>query len=403
MPYRPDRRLISVEEARAILSVHGEPVTRVERVAVDAADQRVLARHLVAPHDVPRFSRSMMDGYAVRAAETAGATREQPVTLRLVDSIYSGHAPAAPLVAGACAGIATGAPMPAGADAVVMVEHTARTDGGVSVFQSVVPRQNVGRAGSDLVAGEIAVAEGTVLSPARLGVVAALGLEDVDVYHRPRVAILSTGDEIVAPGGALGPAQIFDSNTTALSAAVRLHGGEPIVAPRVGDDLGALAAAFERCLAEDLVLFSGGTSVGERDYLLEIIAAAGTVHFEGLRLKPGKPTVFATVAGRPVFGMPGNPVSCLTNAYLLVAPLLRRLAHLPAPTERTVLARLAGVVESPAGRHQIYPVRVDGASAVPVFKGSGEITSLAHADGYFEIPADVETVEAGTVVEVTLF
>jgi len=403
MPYRPDRRLISVEQARAILNVFGEPVSRVERLALDAADQRVLARNLLAAHDVPSFARSMMDGYAVRAADTACATREQPAMLHLVEAIYSGHAPAAQVVAGACAGIATGAPMPAGADAVVMIEHTARANDDVSVFQGVAPRQNVGRAGSDLVAGEIALAEGTVLSPARLGVVAALGLEDVDVYQRPRVAILSTGDEIVAPGGSLGPAQIFDSNTAALSAAIRLHGGEPVVAPRVGDDRTALAAAFERCLDEDLVLFSGGTSVGERDYLLEIIAAAGTVHFEGLRLKPGKPTVFATVAGRPVFGMPGNPVSCLTNAYLLVAPLVRRMAHLPAATVRTVLARLAREVKSPAGRHQIYPVRVDGAAAVPVFKGSGEITSLAHADGYFEIPADVESVDAGTVVEVTLF
>ena len=191
--------------------------------------------------------------------------------------------------------------------------------------------------------------------------------------------------------------------TAALAAAVRRHGGEPIVAARVGDDREALTRAFEACLAQDLVLFSGGTSVGERDYLLEIIAAAGAVHFEGLQLKPGKPTVFATVAGRPVFGMPGNPVSCLTNAYLLVAPLLRRMAHLPPAVERVVVARLATEVSSPAGRHQIYPVRVDGTTAVPVFKGSGEITSLAHSDGYFEIPAEVESVEAGTVVEVTLF
>ncbi len=165
------------------------------------------------------------------------------------------------------------------------------------------------------------------------------------------------------------------------------------MAPRVGDDREALTAAFARCLDEDVVLFSGGTSVGERDFLLEIIAAAGTVHFEGLRLKPGKPTVFATVAGRPVFGMPGNPVSCLTNAYLLVAPLIRRMARLPPAIERVVLARLASEVESAAGRHQIYPVRIDGAEAIPVFKGSGEITSLAHADGYFEIPADVESVD----------
>lgn len=403
MAYRPGRQLTSVEEARAILSAHGEPVMRVERVALDAADQRVLSRDLVVANAVPRFARSMMDGYAVRAADTAGATREHPVTLRLVETIYTGRAPTAQVAAGTCAGIATGAPIPAGADAVVMIEHTAREGAPVLVLQAVGPGQHVGRAGSDLVAGEIALAEGTVLSPARLGVVAALGFEEVDVYQRPRVAILSTGDEIVAPGGSLGPAQIFDSNTAALSAAIRLHGGEPVVAPRVGDDRKALTAAFKRCLDQDIVLFSGGTSVGERDYLLEIIAEAGTVHFEGLRLKPGKPTVFATVAGRPVFGMPGNPVSCLTNAYLLVAPLLRRMAHLTPATERVVRARLSSEVESPAGRHQIYPVRVDGDAAIPVFKGSGEITSLAHADGYFEIPADVESVDAGTVVEVTLF
>ncbi len=403
MPYRAGRQLISVEQALAILSVHGEPVMRVERVALEAADQRVLASHLVASHDVPRFARSMMDGYAVRAAETAGATPGQPVTLRLIESIYTGRAPSAAVVAGSCAGIATGAPMPDGADAVVMIEHTARAGDEVSVVQAVAPRQHVGRAGSDLVAGQIAVAAGTVLSPARLGVVAALGLPEVDVFQRPRVAILSTGDEIVAPGGSLGPAQIFDSNTAALASAIRLHGGEPVAAPRVGDDRTALTTAFERCLDADVVLFSGGTSVGERDFLLEIIAEAGVVHFEGLRLKPGKPTVFATVAGRPVFGMPGNPVSCLTNAYLLVAPLLRRMAHLPPALDRLVLASLAAAVESPAGRHQIYPVRLDGAAAIPVFKGSGEITSLAHADGYFEIPADIETVAAGTVVQVTLF
>jgi molybdopterin molybdotransferase len=403
MPYHPGRQLATVENARAMLSVHGEPVMRVERVAIESADQRVLARDLVASHDVPPFARSMMDGYAVRAADTAGATREQPVRLRLVETIYTGRAPTESVVAGTCAGIATGAPLPRGADAVVMVEHTASEGPSVLVLQPVAPRQHVGRAGSDLVAGEIAVAEGTMLSPARLGVVAALGLDAVEVYQRPRVAILSTGDEIVAPGGSLGPAQIFDSNTSALAAAIRLHGGEPVVAPRVGDDRVALTEAFTRCLSEDMVLFSGGTSVGDRDFLLEIIAAAGVVHFEGLRLKPGKPTVFATVAGRPVFGMPGNPVSCLTNAYLLVAPVLRRMAHLPPATERIVFARLANDVESPAGRHQIYPVRLEGAAAIPVFKGSGEITSLAHADGYFEIPADVERVGAETVVEVTLF
>ena len=403
MAYRPDRRLIDVREARVILASHGEPVTRVERVAAGQAAGRVLAADLVATDAVPPFARAMMDGYAVCAADVAEASRERPIVLGLRETIYTGRAATTTVGPGECAGIATGAPVPDGADAVVMVEHSSRNGDAVSVFQPVSPGQHVGPAGSDLAPGELALATGSFLSPARLGVIAALGLTEIEVYQRPRVAILSTGDEIVAPGGRLGPAQIFDSNTAALAAAVRLHGGEPVVAPRVGDDRAQLERAFERCLGEDLVLFSGGTSVGERDFLLEVIAAAGTVHFEGLRLKPGKPTVFASVAGRPVFGMPGNPVSCLTNAYLFVAPLLRRMARLPAAPERRVRARLAGAVGSPAGRHQIYPVRLEGTDAVPVFKGSGEITSLAWADGYFEIAADVESVEAGTWVDVTLF
>lgn len=403
MPYRPGRRLLGVADAQAILASHGQPVARAETLPLDAADGRVLAADLVAPDDVPPFARSMMDGYAVRASDTTDAAPGRQARLRVLETVFTGHAPTTRVTAGACTGIATGAPLPVGADAVVMVEQTAREGEDVLIGQPVWPGQNVSRAGSDLAAGEVALRRGEVLSPARLGVVAALGLDRVDVVSRPVVAILSTGDEIVAPGGTLGPAQIFDSNTTALSAAVRLHGGQPVVAPRVGDDPQALSDAFRACLDADLVLFSGGTSVGERDYLLEIIQKAGTVHFEGLLLKPGKPTVFATVAGRPVFGMPGNPVSCLTNMYLLVAPMLRRMALLPPAHVRTVQARLAGAVESPAGRHQIYPVRIEGAVAVPVFKSSGEITSLARADGYFEIAAEVEAVEAGTLVEVTLF
>ena len=403
MAYRPGRTLISVADARTRLAVHGDPIGRVERVPLDDADGRVLAEDLAAGRDVPPFPRALMDGYAVRAADTAGASAERPVTLRLLETIYTGRPPSAVIDTGTCAGIATGAPMPDGADAVVMVEQTTAEGPAIRIRQSVAPRQNVGRAGSDLVAGEVALREGTLLTPARVGVIAALGQADVRVYARPRVAILSTGDEIVAPGGRLGPAQIFDSNTTALAAAVRRHGGEPVVAPRVGDDRAALTRAFDACLDEDLVLFSGGTSVGERDFLLEIIEGAGAVVFEGLKLKPGRPTVFAMARGCPVFGMPGNPVSCLTNAYLLVAPMLRRMARLPPATERTVLARLTEPVNSPAGRHQIYPVRLEGSGAIPVFKGSGEITSLAHADGYVEIPEDVSTLDAGTVVAVTLF
>jgi molybdopterin molybdotransferase len=403
MGYRPDRKTIPIDEARAILAVHGEPVTRTERVAVADASGRVLAHALIANRDVPPFARAAMDGYAVRAADTSGASRDHGIELRIGETVYSGMTPSRPIEAGACAAIATGAPIPDGADAVVMIEHTRRDGDRVRIFEAVQPRLHIGRAGSDVVAGEIALAEETVLTPARLAVASALGVTAIDVYVQPRVAILSTGDEIVAPGGQLRGGQIFDANTTALAAAVTAHGGQPVMAPRTRDDREALTRAFDACLQEDLVLFSGGSSVGERDFALEILAARGTIHFEGLQLKPGKPTIFANVNDVPVFGLPGNPVSCLTNMYLFVGPMLCRMAHLPPPVQRVVTARLSDAVTSPAGRHQVYPVRLEGEEAVPVFKTSGEITSLARADGFFEIAADVERVEADTIVQVVLF
>jgi molybdopterin molybdotransferase len=403
MAHRPDRRAIPIDEARAILAVHGEPVMRTERVSVTSAAGRVLARQVIADRDVPTFARAAMDGFAVRAADTSAASHEHAIRLRIVDTIFSGMAPTHAVAAGTCAAIATGAPIPPGADAIVMVESTRRDADFAVIFEEVKPRQHVGRAGSDLVAGEIALDVETVLNPARLGVASALGVTELEVFARPRVAILSTGDEIVAPGKRPGPSQIFDANTTALEAAVVAHGGEAIIAPRTRDDRSELARAFDACLREDLVLFSGGSSVGERDYALEVLGERGRIHFEGLQLKPGKPTIFADAKGVPVFGLPGNPVSCLTNMYLFVAPMLRRMAHLPPPIERVVTACLTDGVTSPAGRHQVYPVRVEGENAIPVFKTSGEITSLARADGFFEITADVEAVPAGTVVNVVLF
>lgn len=403
MPYRADRSAVSIDTARAILAVHGEPLTRIERVALDAAAGRVAAQNIYASIDVPPFSRAAMDGYAVKAADTITATHGAPARLTLVESIFTGAVPTRTLQSGECAAIATGAPMPAGADSVVMLERSKVHGSTVMLLETARPGQHVGVAGGDLVAGELAIAEGTVLSPARIGVAAALGLADLDVFARPRVAILSTGDEIVAPGDRLGPGQIFDANSASLAAAVTAHGGEPVLQPRVRDDREALTTAFSAALGEQMVLFCGGSSVGERDYSLEILGALGTVLFEGLLLKPGKPTIFAIVNGVPVFGLPGNPVSCLTNAYLFVAPMLRRMAHLPPPYERVVAATLSQDVSSPPGRHQVYPVRLEGDTAVPVFKSSGEITSLASADGFFQIPADVEHVDAGTRVHVVLF
>jgi molybdopterin molybdotransferase len=403
MAYRLDRSLTPVADALALLDREGRAVDRVERVMLDEALDRVLAARLVAPSDVPPFARAAMDGYAVVASDTSSATPDRPVRLPVLETVYTGSVPTRDIRSGVCAGIATGAPLPAGADAVVPVEDTERDGDAVSIRRAMMPGQHLAARGSDLRAGEVALDAGTLLTSSRLGVLAAMGQTEADVYARPRVAILSTGDEIVAPGEPLGPGQIYDVNTTTLEAAIRSNGGHTIIAPRTRDDRDALRAAFLACLHADLVLFTGGSSVGERDYVLEIIEQLGDIKFQGLALKPGKPTVFAIVRGTPVFGMPGNPTSCLTNAYLLVVPMLRRMARLPPPIRRSIKVPLASDVASAPARHQIYPVRVEEDRAVPVFKSSGEITSLARADGYFEIPAEVERVAAGTMVTVVLF
>ncbi len=223
------------------------------------------------------------------------------------------------------------------------------------------------------------------------------------MYARPRVAVLSTGNEVIDPGTALAPGQIYDVNRFTLAAVIAANGGVAEPHPPVPDTLEALTAALDACAGADMIVFSGGSSVGERDLIVDVIAARGELILHGIAVKPGKPTAFAMVGGTPFFGMPGNPTSCLSNAYILFVPFLRATARLPRYRPHTVQVPLGTRIVSPAGRHQFYTVRLREGSAYPAFKGSGEITSLSQADGYIEIPADQSTVEAGTVVQVTLF
>ena len=226
---------------------------------------------------------------------------------------------------------------------------------------------------------------------------------DVEVYARPRIAILSTGNEIVEPGQPLGPGQIYDINRFTLTAITEAHGGIAVALPTAADTLDALSAAIDAALAEDVLVFSGGSSVGERDLILDVLLKRGEVLFHGVAVKPGKPTVFGQVGGKPVIGMPGYPTSCLSNGYMLLVPMLRRMARLPAHRAQTTRVPLARRIVSTTGRHQFYTVRIADGTAMPAFKASGDITSMAHADGYIEIPAHVDIVEAGEIVDVKLF
>jgi molybdenum cofactor synthesis domain-containing protein len=364
-----------------------------------------VAAPVLAAMDVPPFDRAAMDGYAVRAEDTFGAGRHDPKILRAIEKVYTGQVPTKSIGAGECVEIATGAPIPEGADAVVMVEETDRPAGSdvVCVFTPVYPRQNVGRRAADIASGQAVLHRGDVLLPSRLGALAAIGAMDVEVYARPRIAILSTGNEIVDPGRPLGPGQIYDINTFTLSAIIEAHGGVPNVLPTAEDTIDALSRAIDAALAEDVLVFSGGSSVGERDLIMDVLVKRGEVLFHGVAVKPGKPTVLGRVDGKPVVGMPGYPTSCLSNGYMLLVPMLRRMARLPDYAPQVVRLPLARRIVSTTGRHQFYTVKIVDGSAVPAFKASGDITSMAHADGYLEIPPQVDIVEAGETVDVKLF
>jgi molybdenum cofactor synthesis domain-containing protein len=401
---RPFSHTIPLGEARAILDAAARPLTRVERVELAGLSLRVLAEDVTAGADVPPFARAMMDGYAVRAADTDGASRATPRHLALAGRVFTGEVFAGSVAAGTCVEIATGAPLPAGADAVVMVEDTQPGDTGqIAVAAAVVAGQHVGRAGADIARGATVLRAGDWLLPGRVGVLAAVGRTAAAVVARPRVAIVSTGNEVVAPGQRLGPGQIYDINRHTLAALIARHGGEPVPLDVAGDTLEALDQAVDDAGRCDVIVFSGGSSVGDRDLVLDVLRRRGTIAFHGIATRPGKPTAFGQVNGVPVFGMPGNPTSCLTNAYVLLAPFLRRVAGLPPERPHIVRAPLTRRIASAAGRHQFYTVRLAEGGVEPAFKASGDITSMAHADGYLEIAADVTAVEAGTMVDVVLF
>jgi molybdopterin molybdotransferase len=400
---KPIKETIPLEEARQLIAEACRPIDRVERIRLIDASGRVAAADVQSTRDVPPFSRAGMDGYAVKAEDTFGASRYEPRTLRVIDKVYTGEVPTTCVEGGTAIEIATGAPMPQGADAVVMVEETEKAGDSVRVLTPVYPRQNVGRQGADILVGQTVIRRGDVLNPSRIGALAALGVGDVEVFAKPTVAILSTGNEIADPGQELKPGQIYDINKFTLSTIIQEHGGVPTPFSTAQDTIEALESAIDACSACDVLVFSGGSSVGERDLILDVIRRKGDIVFHGIAVKPGKPTVFGTIGGKPMFGMPGYPTSCLSNAYMLLVPALRALARLP-PRHTAILPLPVGQrIVSTTGRHQFYTVKIVDGQAMPAFKASGDITSMSQADGYIEIPAQTDIVEKGETVDIRLF
>jgi len=400
---RPLKSLISLDEAIRIAMDVGRPMMRKETVPILDALRRVAASDVRSTIDVPLADRAAMDGYAVLARDTSHARKSEPVALRWNETLYADGVPRKRVTPGRCTEVATGSTLPRGADAVVKVEDTDRERDLVSVRAAVRPGENVSRRGEDIERGSTVVREGEMLTPAKVGALAAIGLARAHVYAKPRVSILVSGDEVVPPGKPIRAGQVYDINSNTIASVVLENGGEPILFGRVSDRLEALRAAVRKAIVHDLLVVSGGSSVGEKDLLIDVVGSMGDVLFHGIAVKPGKPTILGRVDGKAVLGMPGNPTSCLSNGYVILAPMLRRMARLPTRQEKVVEVPLAERVVSTIGRVKFHTVRIVDGEAVPAFKESSAITSMAHADGYIEIPANVDLVEKGEVVRVVLF
>jgi putative molybdopterin biosynthesis protein len=395
---------------RSFRAALGELAPRTELIALADALGRVLAADVASPVDVPGFDRANVDGFAVRAQDTFGASEFAPRKLQLVaERIAMGAAPSASVGPGQAMAIPTGGVVPRGADAVLMVEHTALADGALVVSKALTPGRNISFAGTDVAQGEIVLRAREILTSRETGVLAAMGIARVPVVARPRVAILSTGDEIIAPGAAMAVGKIYDSNATIVGDAVREQGGTVIPLGIVGDDLEAVKAALARGLAAaDVVLLSGGTSKGPGDLnvrALEAILGPSAIVVHGVALKPGKPICLAVAGGKPVVVLPGFPASAIFTFHEFVAPVLRKLAGRDEQAVASVAARVPYAISSEIGRTEYVLVRLvedDGGALVayPIGKGSGSITAWSQADGYFVIPQAVEQLDAREAVTV---
>ena len=392
--------LIHLDEAKSIVLQH-LPAAHTARVPLSQAAGSILAEKIVSTIDVPGFSRASMDGFAVQAGDTLEAREDRPVSLRLAGWVPMGRLPEIAISSGEAAEVSTGSMLPPGADAVVMIEHSQAAGEKVLVRRPVYASENIQAAGSDISFGETVLFPGTLLQPREIGVLAALGCQEIPA-RMLKVGVASTGDELIPPGKALAAGQIYDINTYTIAAAVADCGAEALHYGILPDEKQAMAGVLHKMAGEcDLILVSGSTSAGAGDMIYQVLEEMGQLIFHGINLKPGKPTIFGLIDGKPCLGLPGYPTSALTVFSCLAAPAIRAALG-RGHRGKIAPGRLAGPVRT-EGRRQMLAVGLSGDLVYPVDKGSGSITTLAGADGIIDIPAGVEYLEEGTPVSVELF
>ena len=406
------RKLMTFDEAKRVITEQLKPkALGEEEISLLEAYNRVLRENVVSALDIPPFNRSTVDGYAVKAEDTFGAEENQPAKLIARGMVSVGEPPKIRISKGEAAEIVTGAPIPEDADAVVMVEDTDIEDAELRVYRAVTKDENVMKKGTDIKKGETVLKAGQVLGASEIGVLAALGLTKVKVFKVPVVAVLSTGGEVTEPGKELPAGKIYDINAYSLSTAVRESGGKPVYLGVVPDDKAELRKALEHALASaDMVMTSGGVSVGPRDLTPQIVNSLGKPGLIvcGIAVKPGKPTTIALVGRKPVFSLPGHPTSALLLFHLLARPVIQLMSGRPATEAKTVKALAATRMFSAKGRRTFVMVKLkrgksDRLLAEPVETGaSGAITTLAKADGFVEIPENQQFIDSGEEITVAL-
>ena len=390
----------------------------VEKVLLQEAHRRVLAEDIHANINLPPFSRASMDGYAVRAEDTFKASEDYPVKLKLLESVGAGDTPQNKVDKGTCIEISTGAPIPKGADGVVMVEVTQidtqieaknspeTISKNILIYESVTMGENIAVEGSDVKKGEILLPRGTVITPNKIGVLSAIGMKEVPVFAKPKVAVISTGNEIIKHDEKLEYAKIYDINSQTISNAVEECGCAPINSGIVRDDYNSFMDKISEFKDADLIITSGGTSAGTGDVLRTVLDELGDVLVHGIAVKPGKPTIIGLIPGgddeKVIVGLPGNPVSALIIFHVFIAPFLRKMASLKDDRgkKETQSLKISRRYHSAKGRLHYVLVKVEGDTAIPILKDSGAISSLAEADGFVEIPKNVEIIQEGSYVTV---
>lgn len=394
-------KLASLKEAKeAIFSLIEEKEDEI--ISLDDSLNRVLAEDIISKIDVPDFKKSAMDGFAVKAQDTFNASNTSPKKLKIIDSVTAGVVSKKEIKNNECIAVTTGAPLPMGADSVLMVEFTEQKNDELTIYKSIAPGENIINIGSDIKKGLVIAKKGSIINPRIIGAIASQGINEIKARKKPLIAYFSTGNEIIAANEKLEKGKVYDINSKTIISALKENNCNVLDLGIIEDDKELIKETIKKGLEADFVLLSGGSSLGTEDFMVEAVNELGSVLIHGIAVKPGKPVLVGKVKNKLVLGLPGYPTSALSNFYILVVPIIHKMLGIK-PEIKTVEAKLSRKIVSTVGRYEFLAVKLENNEAIPVMKGSSSITTLAEADGFIEIDENTEVLEKGSIVTVRLF